>query len=117
MDWHKSKLGSQAGRRLDHRPLQTTRLEGAGGVHAPLQHQVGGLSVEPEVASRNRKRRAPSKRYQARQLGIKPHDETRLIGFRRSTGTDRALAINTPTNRRPLCRYPPRTTATADRSR
>ena len=29
-------------------------LEGAGGVHAPLQHQVGRLSAEPEVASRNR---------------------------------------------------------------
>jgi hypothetical protein len=29
------------------------RVEGAGGVHASLQHQVGGLSAEPKVGSRN----------------------------------------------------------------
>ena len=29
-------------------------LEGAGGVHAPLQHEVGSLSAEPKVVSGNR---------------------------------------------------------------
>jgi uncharacterized protein YndB with AHSA1/START domain len=38
-------------RRLDHRSLQAPRLEGAGRVHAPLQHQVGGLSAELKIAS------------------------------------------------------------------
>src|ERR1700704_5756347 len=73
MDRHKSKLGAQRRRRLYHRPLQTPRLEGAGGVHAPLQHQVGSLSDEPEGASRNRERPPRAKRYQDRQLELKPH--------------------------------------------
>ena len=34
-----------------HRPVQATRLEGAGRVHAPLQHQMGRLPLEPEVVA------------------------------------------------------------------
>jgi hypothetical protein len=45
-------------------------LEGARGIHAPLQHQVGGLPAEPQVPPRNRQRRAVAKRDQARHLGI-----------------------------------------------
>jgi uncharacterized protein YndB with AHSA1/START domain len=52
-------------------------VEGAGGVHAPLQHQVGGLSAKPKVASRNREGRPPSKRCQARQVGIKTRPLTK----------------------------------------
>jgi uncharacterized protein YndB with AHSA1/START domain len=33
--------------------FQAPRLARAGGVHVPLQHQVGGLSAELEVAARN----------------------------------------------------------------
>src|SRR5713226_874734 len=73
MDRHKSKLGAQTGRRLYHRPLQTPRLEGACGIHAPLQHQVGDLSDEPKVASRNRERCPRARRYQDRQLELKRH--------------------------------------------
>ena len=43
-------------RRPCHRPLQTPGLEGGGGVHAPLQHQVGDLSDEPEGACGNPER-------------------------------------------------------------
>ena len=60
-------------RRLDDRPLQAPGLEGTGGVHAPLQHQVGRLPAEPEVASRNRQRCSLAERDQARQLGIGRH--------------------------------------------
>ena len=66
----KDQLRSQAGRRLCHRPLQAPGLEGAGGIHAPLQHQVGDLSDEPEVAPRNRERRPQPERRQDRQLEL-----------------------------------------------
>ncbi len=46
--------------------LQAPGLEGAGGIHAPLQHQVGGLSAEPEVAARNREGSPGAERDQAR---------------------------------------------------
>ena len=52
----KNKLRPQTERRLDHRPLQARGLEGAGGIHAPLQHQVGGFPAEPQVAARKRQR-------------------------------------------------------------
>jgi hypothetical protein len=42
-EWIGTKVSWEL-KRLDHCPLQTPRLEGAGGVHAPLQHQVGSLS-------------------------------------------------------------------------
>src|SRR3984885_7249758 len=67
---HKDKFRSQAKRRLDHRALQTPRLEGTGGVHASLQHQMGCLPAQLKVASRNRERCPVAKRNQARQLGI-----------------------------------------------
>jgi hypothetical protein len=51
---HQNKLRSQTERRLDRCSVQASRLEGAGGVHAPLQHQMGGVSAESEVAARNR---------------------------------------------------------------
>src|SRR6266849_6526507 len=92
MDRHKNKLGAQTGRRLDHRPLQAPRLEGAGGVHAPLQHQVGGLSAEPKVASRNRERWPLAKRNQARQLGVKPN-RPKSVGSR-ATEVARAALID-----------------------
>ena len=56
MDRHQDKFGSQTSRRPCHRPLQTPGLEGAGGIHAPLQHQVGDLSDELEVACGNPER-------------------------------------------------------------
>src|SRR5258708_5212725 len=77
MDRHTSQLGAQTGRRLYHRPFQTPRLEGAGGVHAPLQHQVGDLSDESKVASRNRERRPRAQRHQDRQLELKPTDPSK----------------------------------------
>ena len=53
--------------------LRTIKMEGAGGIHAPLQHQVGSLSDEPKGASRNRERRPRAKRYQDRQQELRPH--------------------------------------------
>ena len=44
MDRHQDQLRPQAGRRPLHRSLQAPGLEGAGGIHAPLQHQVGESS-------------------------------------------------------------------------
>src|SRR6202051_4174712 len=72
MDRHQGKFRSQTGSRLDHHSFQAPGLEGAGRVHAPLQHQMGGLSPEPEVAARNRERGALAERDQARQLRIAP---------------------------------------------
>jgi hypothetical protein len=46
--------------RLDHRALQAPRVGRAGGVHASLQHQVGCLSVEPQVVAGNRQGRTSS---------------------------------------------------------
>ena len=46
----KVSFGPQTGGRLHHSPLQTPGLEGAGGVHAPLQHQVGSLFPQPQVS-------------------------------------------------------------------
>ena len=48
----------------DLRPclLQAPGLEGTERVHAPLQHQMGALSDEHQVARRNRGRRALSER-------------------------------------------------------
>src|SRR5260221_7235482 len=101
MDRHKGKFRIQIGWRLDHRLLQTPGLEGAGGVHAPLQHQVGGLSAEPEVASRNRRRRPRAERYQARKLGVKPHPRADTsTRYGRSTGIYRPHATSISTNRR-----------------
>ncbi len=57
MDRHDGQLGPQAGGRLHHRPVQTPGLEGTGRLHAPLQHEVGGLPAEPEVARRDREGR------------------------------------------------------------
>jgi hypothetical protein len=54
MDRHKDRFRPKAARRLDHRSFQTPGLETAGGVHAPLQYQVGSLSAELKVTSRNR---------------------------------------------------------------
>ena len=34
--------------------FNTRGLSRTGGIHAPLQHQMGGISAEPESASRNR---------------------------------------------------------------
>jgi hypothetical protein len=87
MDRHKSKFRPPAGRRLDHCPLQARGLEGAGGVHAPLQHQMGGLSLESEVTARNREKRRRAKRYQARQLGIKLHRLTPFPSLNRLSYT------------------------------
>src|ERR1700727_3686646 len=70
MAWDENQLRPQTKWRLDCYSVQARRLEGAGGIHAPLQHQVGGLPAEPQVASRNRQRCPMAKRNQARQLGI-----------------------------------------------
>src|SRR5208282_1348996 len=48
---HDDRLRAPTGRRLDHLALQARRLAGAGRVHASLQHQMGDLSPEPEVAA------------------------------------------------------------------
>jgi hypothetical protein len=42
----------------------------ARGIYAPLQHQMGSLPAEPQVAPRSRQRCALAKRDQAGQLGI-----------------------------------------------
>ncbi len=58
-----------------HRPLQTPGLERAGGVHAPLQHQVGDLPDELEVAGGNRQGCSQPQRHQDRQLELTATDE------------------------------------------
>src|SRR5262245_63351549 len=72
MDGYQDQLGPPTRMRLDDHPVQARRLEGAGGVHAPLQHQMGCLPDQPEVAARNRSGWSLAERDQARQLGIKP---------------------------------------------
>src|SRR5579875_723174 len=67
---HPDKLRPQAERRLARRSVQAPGLEGAGGIHAPLQYQMGGLPAQPQGASGNRQRGALAERDQARQLGI-----------------------------------------------
>ena len=56
----------------EHRghPFRTPGLEGARRVHVPLQHEVGGLSVEPQVAPRIREGIPRAKRHQDRQLEL-----------------------------------------------
>ena len=73
VDRHQDKFRSQAIRRLIHRPLQAPGLEGAGRIHAPLQHQVGRLSDEPEVARGNPERQPQPERhqYQRRRAGLR----------------------------------------------
>src|ERR1700682_5767361 len=90
MDRHKNQLGAHTGWRLHHRPLQTPGLEGAGGVHAPVQQQVGRLSDEPEVASRNRERCRLAKRYQDRRPA-KGYAELRSPESRSSPGSQRRV--------------------------
>ena len=51
VDRRARELGPQGRGRPDHGPVQAPGLEGAGGVHAPLQHQVGELPDEPEGAA------------------------------------------------------------------
>ena len=58
----KVELRPQAGRRLHRRVVQAPGVEGAGRVHAPLQHEVGGVPDEHEGVGRNRERRALSER-------------------------------------------------------
>ena len=45
-------------------------LEGTGGVHAPLQHEVGDLPDEPESAGRDRQRGAQPRRRPDQQLAL-----------------------------------------------
>ena len=51
--------------------VQPPGLEGTGGVHAPLQHQVGDLPDEHEVASRNRERHSQPERRPDQQLALR----------------------------------------------
>ena len=60
----------RARRRLHDRQLQARGLEGARRVHAPLQHEVGGVPDELEVARRERPRRAAPARREDRQLEL-----------------------------------------------
>jgi len=50
------------------------RLERARGIHAPLQHQVGNLSDESQVAGGNRDGRPRPERRQDRQLELRITD-------------------------------------------
>ncbi len=50
--------------------FQARRLERAGGVHAPLQHQVGHVPDEPQAVRRDRYRRASPERGQHQQLDV-----------------------------------------------
>ena len=66
-EWrHEDQLGAQTGGRLLHRSLQAPGVEGAGGIHAPLQHQMGDLPDEHEVACGNRQGRPQPERHQDR---------------------------------------------------
>src|ERR1700733_1337547 len=87
MDRHNNKFRSRSEIRLDRRPVQTPGLAATGGVHAPLQHQVGGLSAEPEVTARNRQRYPLAERNQARQLGIVPPPSRERNMTDHNTGT------------------------------
>ena len=81
-EWIGTKVSFElkTGGRLHHRSLQAPGLEGAGGVHAPLQHQVGGLSDEPEVAGRNGKGRPRTRTTSRSTTG------TRTRGMRLTCG-------------------------------
>ena len=54
---HDDRLGAAPGRRLHDRAVHARGLAGAGGVHAPLQHEVGLVPDEPEVARGDRRGR------------------------------------------------------------
>ena len=54
VDRHPHQLGHPPGRRVRHRHVPAPGLARAGGVHAPLQHQVGDLPDEPEGPGRDR---------------------------------------------------------------
>src|SRR3984957_1548439 len=94
MDRNKNQFRPQPEWRLDGCSFQAPGLEGAGGVHAPLQHQMGGLSLKPEVASRNRQRRSLAERNQARQLGIAKQPGWRG-GKNTCVQTERAMSPST----------------------
>ena len=55
---HHDRLGAPPGRRLHDRAVQARGLARAGRVHAPLQHQVGPVPDEPQVAGGDRRRAA-----------------------------------------------------------
>ena len=59
----------KAGRRLRASSVQAQRLAGAGRVHAPLQHQVGDIPDEPEVAGRDRQGRPVPERHSRSTTG------------------------------------------------
>ena len=83
VDRHDDRLGPPPGRRLHDRAVQAPGLEGAGGVHAPLQHQVGLVPDEPEVAA-------------SRPARARPRRGT----CRSATGTDRVGAAGPVASRR-----------------
>src|SRR6185369_12903215 len=64
------ELRPEAGRRLLHRALQAPGMEGTGGVHAPLLHEVGDLPDEPEGAGRDGQGGAQPGRRQDQQLAL-----------------------------------------------
>ena len=58
---------AQAGGRTSRSCCSATRLAGAGGVHAPLQHQVGDVPDEPQAAASRPDTGEPSPRRRADQ--------------------------------------------------
>jgi uncharacterized protein YndB with AHSA1/START domain len=56
--------------RLHDRHVRPPRVAGAGGVHAPLQHQMGDLPDEPEGAPGDGHRRSGAVRREDQQLAL-----------------------------------------------
>ena len=70
VDRHQGELRAETGRRLFDRAFQARGLEGTGGVHAPLLHEVGDLPDEPEGAGRDGQRGAQPGRRPDQQLAL-----------------------------------------------
>ena len=64
-------------------------LDNAGGVHAPLQHQVGDLPDEPQGAGRDRQRGAQPRRRPGQHLALTPRGPTPLLWCRPSARASR----------------------------
>ena len=65
VDWN-----AQEGGRLHRRPVRAQGVGGAGGVHVPLQHQMGRLHGQPQVAGGERQGCAGAARPEDRQLEL-----------------------------------------------
>ena len=98
------RLGPPPGRRLHDRAVQAPGLEGAGGVHAPLQHQVGLVPDEPEVAGGDRRGRTRAAGRADQRLAL----SYAVLGWpitRRPAGTALPAPRSAP-RRRPRRRFP-----------